>query len=698
MKTILVSLVGNPNVGKTTLLNRLAGSALKVGNWSGVTIERKEASARWGDYEIRIVDLPGIYTLEPVSEAEKIAVDFVTEANVDVVVNVVDATNLPRNLVLTTELLEFGKPTVLVFNMIDEAERMGVRVDAHRAEEMLGVGAVATNGRTGEGVEGILAKIVQVYENGGRTDPPSYGGPLDEALAEAERRLGVEGLERRRLIERLINDGGLAEVRKELEQRSGKGVDELVDEARWNCARAISDELSNVVRRVERTLTDRLDGVLLHPYLGVIIYVAVFYLIFKVSIDFSAPYMDWIDSFLNGFVAPLFAAAALKISAPMWIVRFFSEGIIGGAGFVLTFVPLVATIYLFITVLEMSGYLPRIAFIMDRFMHRIGLHGNMITPLLLGFGCNVPAIMATRSMRSRRDKFIVVMMIPFMSCPARLVVFAFFATTFFTSPALVISALYVLGIIVAVATALLLRRSFFKSGSEHFVLELPPYRMPSRAIVSKIVLAHVKMFLTRAGTAIVAVAMVVWFLLNLPLGVKDTSRSYVASIGRALTPVFAPIGLGDWRLPASLIPAFLARELSLSSLGVIYKADEKEDLEERVLEFDPGRELIAQGEGLARAVVASFRNTVSPVPSIFDVGGDTSAHASLRSKVSQSIGPLSALSFMLLILVYNSCIATFSVMMRELGKAYAFSFLVYSFAVGWVLAFVVYHLGARLVG
>jgi ferrous iron transport protein B len=691
MKTILVPLAGNPNVGKTTLLNQMAGSNLRVGNWSGVTIEKKEAFARYGDFLIHFVDLPGIYTLDPVSEAEQVAVKFLTEGKVDVILNVVDATNLPRNLSLTTEVIEFGTPTVIALNMIDEASEKGIEVDEVGFSELLGVKAVKTNGRTGSGIKRLLGSIVEAYTTRSVPKPPTYSQEFEKVLGAISLALkNGEAPTKRDVIRALADDPRFSREREELEGYFGKELSEILDDERWGFSNGLGKQLVRRERKNSRELTERLDALLLHPYLGIPIYLFIFYMVFKVSFDFSSPYMDWIDSFLNDLIAPSISLLLSGIGAPIWIGRFFSEALVGGVGFVLTFIPLIATIFFFITLLEMSGYLPRIAFIMDRFMHKMGLHGNMITPLLLGFGCNVPAIMATRTMTSRRDKFLVIMMIPFMACPARLVVFAFFAVTFFDNPALVIAALYAIGMVVAVFTALILRRSIFKGRLEHFVLELPPYRAPSLKTVGRIVWAHVKSFLRRAGTAIFLVTVLVWFLLNLPPGVSDPGRSIAGYAGRALTPLFEPIGLTDWRAPTSLIPSFLAREIVLSTMGTIYRATDPQN-GAAGKDFSIGeagkRQLISLGKAAKDSVTSLF----SLLPRTFEVEEEALRQDTLREKIKGSFTTLSAFSFMILLLIYNSCVATVSTMTREVGKGYALLFLAYSFIAAWLLAFVVYN-------
>ena len=433
---------------------------------------------------------------------------------------------------------------------------------------------------------------------------------------------------------------------------------------------------------------------LLHPFIGIAIYILLFYLMFKISFDFSGPYMDWIDGFMNNFLSAGFTALGTNIGLPAIFIKFVNEAIIGGVGFVVTFVPLVAILYFFITFFEMSGYLPRIVFLMDRFMHRLGLHGNMMTPLLLSFGCNVPAIMATKNLENRTDKILVGMMIPFMSCPARLVVFAFFSFIFFDHPAVVIISLYLIGIVVALLMALVLRRTYLKGKKANFVLEMPPYRLPSSRTVATIVWAHTKRFLWRAGTVIFIISMIVWGLLNLPPGIKGPDESIAASIGKAITPVFKPIGLDDWRATTSLIPAFLAREVVLSSMAVIYKTSEPVPAPGAA---SPDLLVLAkeQGIGLLTSVKDSFLAVATLGFSSFDVG-EHGGEDGLRNSIKQSFTPASAYSFMILLLLYNSCVATVAIMIKELGRKYSLIFLAGSFVIAWVLAFVVFNVWRAL--
>ena len=689
-KVIKVAIAGNPNVGKTTILNRIAGTSLKVGNWPGVTVEKKEAVVKFGDYEIHLVDLPGIYTLEPISEDERIAVHFLEEERPDVILNIIETPNIERNLLLTTELLEFGIPTVVVLNMIDEANKLGMEVDDRRMEELLGVKVVKTIGRTGVGVNRILPAVVEAYEKNLIPKPVIYGDELERALQKVYESLPKKDVTKHTLIKLLSESEDFLELRKEIESKLGKGIHDIVNDERYAFAHGLFAEVVRKKGVSARDVTDVIDRVVLHPYLGFLIFIGVIYLVFKLSFDFSSPFVDWVDGFINDFLAPLAYSALGLLALPDWFLRFFSEAVVGGVGFVITFVPLIATLYFFITFLEMSGYIPRVAFLMDRFMHRLGLHGKSVIPLILGFGCNVPAIVATRTMESTRDKLLVIMMIPFMSCPARLVVYAFFVSIFFKNhPALVITFLYLLGILVALLTGFLLRKTVYRGSMLHFVMELPPYRLPSLRAVLTIVWVHVKDFLYRAGTLIFGASILIWLLLNLPPGVKNPSESVAGSVGRALVPVFEPIGIDNWKATTSLIPAFLAREIVISSMGTIYTS--AEGIEPQEEGFDAAEafkdQVVGLGLAFRDALGSLFTLSITSLQVEEEEGEDT-----LRELIRRDFTPASAMSFMVFILIYTSCLGTYAVMVREIGKLRATLFLGYSFVMAWLVGFVVYRL------
>ncbi|MCS6957972.1 MAG: ferrous iron transport protein B [Aquificaceae bacterium] len=687
MKSITVALAGNPNVGKTSILNHLAGTSLKVGNWPGVTVEKREGKTKFWDYEIKLIDLPGVYTLEPISEDEWVAYKYITEERPDLILNVIETPNMERDLLLTVELLEHEVPMILVLNMSDEAQKLGIEINEKWLSELLGVRVLKTNGRTGEGVKAILPNIVEALSLREKPKVLKYSDKIEEILEKIRER---EDETKAELIKKLLEAKEFSKYREDIRRMFGKDAHEVIKDERYAKAHGLYREVVSRKALTSRDITDSLDKVLLHPLLGIPLFFFIMFLLFKVSFDFSAPLMDWVDGFIGSFLAPIVSEVIRSLGLGDWIERLFSEAVVGGVGFVLTFVPLIAVIYFLLALLEFSGYLPRVAFLMDRFMHRIGLHGKSLVPLLLGFGCNVPAIVATRTLETKRDKLLVIAMIPFMSCPARLVVFSFFAVIFFKNPAVVIFSLYIFGILVALMTAFLLRKTTFKGSLYHFVMELPPYRLPTLRLIFRVVWAYVKDFLYRAGTLIFAASVLIWFLLNLPPGVKNPSESLAAHLGRAIAPLFKPLGLDDWRMATSLIPAFLAREIVLSSMGTIYASE----IERQEQEFKLSEALREQVVGLGRALKDATLNVFRPVPTAFEV--EEEGTESLKSLIASSLSPASALAFMVFLLLYTSCLGTVAVMWREVGKKFALLFLVYSLLVGWTAGFILYRVGGLI--
>ncbi len=687
MKSIRVALAGNPNVGKTSILNHLAGTNLKVGNWPGVTVEKREGKVKFWDYEINLVDLPGVYTLEPISEDEWVAYNYITQEKPDLILNIIETPNMERDLLLTIELLEHEIPLILVLNMTDEAQKLGIEVNDKWLSELLGVRVLRTNGRTGEGVKALLPNIVEVFNLKEKPKALRYSKELEDILEKVRER---EDETKAELIRKLLNSEKFRELRESIKSLMGREVQDVIRDERYAKAHGLYREVVERKPLTARDITDSLDKVLLHPIFGIPIFFLLMFLLFKFSFDFSAPFMEWVEEFVNGFIAPAISEGLSLMGVGDWVQRLFAEAFIGGVGFVLTFVPLIAVIYFLLALMEFSGYLPRVAFLMDRFMHKLGLHGKSLVPLLLGFGCNVPAIVATRALETKRDKFLVMAMIPFMSCPARLVVFSFFAVLFFKNPAVIIFSLYLLGIFVAFLTALLLRKTLYGGTLYHFVMELPPYRLPTLRLLFRVVWVYVRDFLYRAGTLIFAASVFIWLLLNLPPGVKNPSESIAGQIGKAISPIFKPLGLEDWRISTSLIPAFLAREIVLSSMGTIYTAE----VEKREEPFVFLEALKGQAIGFGNALKEAVINIFKPVPTAFEVEEEGSD--SLRSLIAQSISPASALAFMVFLLLYTSCLGTVAVMWREAGKGFALTFLAYSLLVGWLFGFFAYRIGSMI--
>lgn len=665
LKNIRVVLVGNPNVGKTSILNHLVKGSLKIGNWPGVTVEKKEGHAIFQDYYITFIDLPGIYTLEEtVSEDEKIALDFLLSGDYDLILNIIETPRIEKDLYLTCQLLDIGKPIILVLNMIDEAKELGVEIDIERLSELLKTKVVKTNGRTGEGVEEIFPAILETYEKNIKPVTVIYPSEVENRIKEGESRW-IE-------LQRLIKDDPEAyEKIKEKIIRFSKGL---------------TKEITRRKILHKKTLTEILDSLFLHPLLGNFLLILIMYLFFKVSFDFSSPFIDWIDGFMQNFLLPITFSFLKKLEVPQFLISFFTGALIGGVGIVLTFIPLIFTMYFLLTLLEASGYLPRVAFLMDRFTHKIGLHGQSVIPLILALGCNVPAVIATRTFQDTKDKLLVISMIPFISCPARLVVFAFIALIFFKNPALIIFFLYFIGLIFSILTSLILRKSLLKKKLSHFVMDFPPYRIPSLKMVFSITKVYLKQFVYRAGTIIFLVSVIVWLLLNLPPGEKNVENSLAGKIGRSLGYIFKPIGLGDWRITTSLISGFLAREAIISNMGVIL-TQEKKELEYPEIEISSA--LKEQVLGLASAVKESFISLFCPFPKSLKV---EEASYGLKDKIKELLTPKQAFSFLIFVLIYNSCLATVVVMAKEGNFLFSLGFLLYSLILAWLLAFINYHL------
>lgn len=667
-----VAVAGNPNAGKSTLINSLAGSRLQVGNWPGVTVEKKEASLEHGGNRIALVDLPGCYSLSPYSEEEIVARDFLVRERPDVIVNVVDATNLERNLYLTVQLLELGIPVVIALNIWDEAEKKGFRIDVAALGEALGVKVVKTVATRKEGLDALLAAVTAPSPGSGELPGgPAYGGDLEEAarkvgdaVAEYHPAL-LERYPRRWLALKLLEgDRHLLETERiadpapfvsaaaaHLVEAHGEDLESLLADARYGVVAGLTREVLKRPAAGKKELTEKIDRIVLDRFLGIPIFFAAMWLIFKLTFDVSKPLVDLLDGAVNGPFIRWGKAGVAWFHGADWLASLLTEGVIGGVGFVLMFVPVIFAMMFFITLLEGSGYMARAAFVMDRAMHCMGLHGKSFIPMLLGFGCNVPAIYATRTLENPRDKALTALLIPLMSCGARLPVYVVFTGAFFPgNGGLVLWSLYVLGIVLAVLMGILFKRTLFRGESPMFIMELPPYRMPSLRSLLIHTWEKGKHFLIKAGTYILAVSVLVWFLLNLPWGVLDKKDSYLGRTGSAIAPLFEPLGFGSWEAASSLVTGIIAKEIVVGTMGDIYAPGDGEE-----------------GEGL-------------------------------RSAVGRTFTPLSAYAFMVFVLLYSPCVVTAAAFRHEFGNWRWFGVaFAYQMALAWGVAFAVFQ-GGRLLG
>ncbi len=716
-RPLTVAVAGNPNSGKSTLINALAGSRLHVGNWPGVTVEKKEASFEHGGRRIRLVDLPGTYSLSPYSQEEIVARDYLALERPDVVVNVVDATNLERNLYLTVQLLELGIPVVMALNIYDEAEAKGFRLDVRGIEERLGIRVIPTSATRRRGLPELLDAVLATSGAGGCAPAQlSYGPDLDAAAAavasavEARDPSLTARIPRRWLAlklmegdERVVDETGLdvaallSEPLRHVVTAHGADVEALVAEARYALAAGLTRE---VLRRPElrkQELTERIDRIVLNRFLGIPIFLAAMWIVFKLTFDLSKPFGDWIDAMTNGPVKRLAAALLGGLGAPGWTVSLVNDGIVSGVGFVLVFVPVIFAMMFFITFLEGSGYMARAAFVMDKAMHAIGLHGKSFIPMVLGFGCNVPGIYATRTLENQRDRVLTALLIPLMSCGARLPVYVLFVGVFFHDrPGTVIWGLYVLGIVLAIAMGLIFKRTLFRGETPAFIMELPPYRMPSMRSLCLHTWEKGKHFLYKAGTYIFAVSVIVWFLLNLPWGVEHKQDSYLGRAGQVVAPALAPLGFGTWEAASSLITGVIAKEIVVGTMGEIYapkkeagaKADEPtpvEDLKQVVVAFG----------GAIREAASNVVSTVG-IRSL-KTEDEEAPDSPLKSAVRAAFTPLTALGFMVFVLLYMPCVVAAAAMRQEFGgwKWFGVAFL-YQTGLAWGMALIVHQVGRAL--
>ena len=722
-RTLTVAVAGNPNSGKTTIFNSLTGARQKVGNYPGVTVEWKRGTVRRGDLELEMVDLPGTYSLSPYSEEELVARDYLLNEDPDVIVDVVDASNLERNLYLTTELLEIGHPVVIALNMIDSARNLEMRVDAARLAERLGVPVVPTIGNKGEGMDELIAAIARVASHDTRLPRPANvcaeSGPGPASLATPERVLGAPqvdfGPAAEETIQELAATTGLADLGRwravKLLEQDPHVMEELPDpDARTRVAATAStfaadldedldvwlarrryefvgdicSEVCVVPSRRAVTVSDKIDRVVMHPLWGVPIFLGLMFFVFTLTFTVGAPFMDvidagfgWLGGTINGFWAD---------GSDSPLRSLLVDGVIGGVGGVLVFLPNIVLLFLAIAVLESTGYMARAAFVMDRLMSKVGLHGKSFIPLLIGFGCTIPAIMATRTLESRRDRLITIMVLPLMSCGARLPIYALMIPAFFAprwqGPVLWI--IYVTGIVLALLGARLLRATMFRGESTPFLMELPPYRMPTAMTLLVQMWTRAWLYLKKAGTVILGAAIILWFLASypkppagyvppqdfdlvpgaeaagpaVPYGqITDPEQAQAAElaysisgrVGRFMEPVIRPMGF-DWRIGTALVGATAAKEVFVAQMGVV-----------------------------------------------FAVGGADETSDDLRQELRSRYSSLVGLCIMLFALISTPCIATFAITRQETGKiGWAFDQGWGLTAVAWILTVAVYQVGLLL--
>lgn len=697
LSAINVALIGNPNCGKTSLFNVASGAREHVGNYSGVTVDAKTGTFRQDDVTFRIVDLPGTYSLACYSPEELYVRKYLRDNEPDVIVNIVDATNLERNLYLTTELINMNRPMVIALNMFDELNQKGISLDYKKLSEMIGVPIVPTVARTGEGIRQLFDAVIAVAEDRHavvRHVHVTLGKELEQSVGVLNRALkadpdlrprfsprymAIKLLENDKEVESLVEGTKDAKEIFELRDREverlaevfpGEDVASLIAGESYGF---ISGALAETMEQnpVDSADTTRvLDAIVTNRLFGFPIFLAIMAFIFWATFSVGQYPMDWIEAavgWLGSLVEQYMPDGPLK--------DLIGDGIIGGVGGVIVFLPNILILYFCLSFLEDSGYMARAAFIMDKVMHRMGIHGKSFIPLVMGFGCNVPAIMSTRSIESRSSRLITILINPFMSCSARVPIYVLLIGAFFPDHAtLAVMSLYILGILVAVLTARMLRRFYFKADETPFVMELPPYRLPTFKASCRHMWAKGEQYLRKMGGVILVASIIVWALNYFPLhdeqastpsfeaeqideGRIDTSRdSYLEMAGKAVNPVMEPAGF-HWRATVAVLAGIPAKEIVVSSLGVLYTGDEE----------------VAESK-LSERIKAP--NPVTGKPDF------TSA---------------SALAFMVFVLLYFPCMATLVAIVKETGHwGYGLFSVVYNTAVAWLAAVITYQIAIWL--
>ncbi|MDK0765707.1 ferrous iron transport protein B [Clostridium perfringens] len=665
---LTIALAGNPNCGKTSLFNLLTKSRQHIGNWPGVTVEKKEGTLKFKGESYKVIDLPGTYSLGAYSEDEIVARNYILMDKPDVVINVVDATNLERNLYLTTQLIEMGANVVIAINMIDQAEALNIEIDTNKLSKRLGVPIIKTSALKNRGIEELIETSIYSKKNE-KLININYGEDIENEIKNLSSLLetyknklefpvnwtALKLLENDEYIKDKIKQLNspsiftkLEESNKTIEKNIGFEADMSIVDKRYSFISSITEDVIKKPSKKQVTTTEKIDKIVTNKYLGIPIFALIMYCLYELTFIIGAGIQEWFGDLIakaGVIVSEWFS----NMGAPELLVGFIDKGLFGGVGAVLSFLPLIMVMYFLLGLLEDSGYMARAAYVMDRLMRGLGLHGKTFVSMIVSVGCNVPGIMSTRTLENKKDRMIAILINPFISCGARMPIYAVFVEAFFpTHQGLVLFSLYVLGIIVALISGKIFSKTLFKGESSYFVMELPAYRMPSIKNVFLLMWEKAGAFFKKAGMIIFPMMIVLWALSVLPLGVEPNSEhSILGMIGSFVAPLFVLAGYGTWQAGVSLITGILAKESVVATMGMVYAG-------------------VEEGEALINVIQQVFT-------------------------------PLSAISFLVMTLLYTPCLAALGAIKRETNsmKWTIFS-AVYTFVIALVLSTLVYQVGLFL--
>ncbi|MBQ3721187.1 MAG: Fe(2+) transporter permease subunit FeoB [Fibrobacter sp.] len=728
-----IAIAGNPNCGKTALFNSLTGSNQIVGNWPGVTVEKKEGQFKLDNHTIRVVDLPGIYALFANSEDERAALDYLLKGEADLVVNILDATNLERNLFLTSQLMEKGVPMVLAVNMMDIAASRGIHVDLHKLEEILGVTAIGLTAVSPKSCEGFVNDLHKLLHNSRELPLPKAVKhsevleklieeiavplkPVADKLGASPRWTAVQYLEHSGRVLELADELGVEIPHDKIEEDLGEEVEFALADSRYSYARDIAKAVIRDNTNTS-TRTDKLDKLFLNRILGIPLFLIAMYLVFWFAVKVGSAFIDFFDILFGGIFVDGMTELLTKIGAPGVVVALLANGIGTGIQTVSTFIPVIFFMFLCLSFLEDSGYMSRAAFVADRFMRFLGLPGKAFVPMIVGFGCSVPALMGTRTLENKRERFLTLFLVPFMSCGARLPVYALFGAAFFgESAGTLVFGIYLTGIVIALIYGLLLRHTVFMGKESTFIMELPPYHLPKVRNLFRHAWLRLKEFVFRAGKVVLIMVTVLGFMGSIgtdgSFGNDNNEKSVLSAVGTVITPVFEPFGVerDNWPASVALFTGLFAKEAIVGTLNSLYAIEGTDDADAANAATEKAGEAgadetaaeTAADEGFSLkstvkdALVSVPANLVEVFTSIANpLGvkdaidesesvGNEGAYKTMQAHFN--LGRFQVLAYLLFILLYVPCLAAMGTAFRELGRFYGTLMMVFQTVIGWSLS------------